>query len=95
MAKHPCVEEANNITDFANPSYPSFLLAQGNREKTREKILAAIAQNKEITTQELAEQIGVTQKGIEWQIRNLKTQGLLERVGPDSGGHWKIVTDND
>jgi len=34
---------------------------------------------------------GLTQKGIEWQIAQLKKQGRLERIGPDRGGHWKVI----
>ncbi|WP_410510362.1 hypothetical protein RSJ42_11430 [Methanosarcina hadiensis] len=30
-------------------------------------------------------------KGIEWQIRNLKEQGILKRVGPDKGGYWEVI----
>lgn len=64
------------------------------REKTREKILAAIAEDNEITTDELTKRIGITYKGIEWQIRKLKAEGILERIGADNGGHWRIVKNN-
>jgi ATP-dependent DNA helicase RecG len=40
---------------------------------------------------QLAEQTGLTQKGVEWQIAQLKKQGRLERIGPDRGGHWKVI----
>jgi len=60
------------------------------REKTREKILTLIKDNHEISTKELASIIGITEKGIEWQLSKLKLQGILERQGPDKGGHWVI-----
>jgi len=42
------------------------------REKTREKkILVLIAAKLSISMNELAEQIGITSRGIEWQIRQL------------------------
>jgi ATP-dependent DNA helicase RecG len=44
-----------------------------------------------ITMARLAEQIGLTQKGIEWQITQMKKQGLLKRIGHRKGGHWKIL----
>ena len=50
-----------------------------------------IEQNPKITTGEIAEKIGVTPKGIEWNIGKLKKEGLIKRIGPDKGGHWKIV----
>ena len=60
------------------------------RKKTREIILELIRKTPDITMARLAEQTGLTPKGIEWQIAQLKKNGLLERVGPDKGGHWKI-----
>lgn len=61
------------------------------REKTREKILALIRQHPSITTMELAEQIGITAKGIEWQLNKLKAAGWIRRVGPAKGGHWEVI----
>gem|GEM_PF-5427712 len=59
-------------------------------EKTREKILAIIKETPEITIKELAELTELTVKGIEWNIEQLKAKGLLERVGSDKEGYWKI-----
>jgi ATP-dependent DNA helicase RecG len=61
------------------------------RGKTREKILRLIAKNPLITTTELAEAAGITPKGVEWQISQLKKDGVLKRVGPAKGGHWEVV----
>ena len=61
------------------------------RENTREKMLALIAADPAISTKELAEQIGITPKGIEWQIRQLKQAGRLKRVDPRKGGRWEII----
>lgn len=65
------------------------------RGKTREKILALIAADSSITTAELANQLGITAKGVEWQIGKLKKMGVLERIGPAKGGHWKVVETKD
>lgn len=51
-------------------------------------------QNRKITLPELAAKIGVTLKGVEYHVRILKRNGTLERVGPNKGGHWKIVADD-
>ncbi len=61
------------------------------REKTREIILALIKENPTITTKVMAERIGITDKGIEWQLRKLKEENILKRVGPAKGGHWEII----
>lgn len=60
------------------------------REKTREKILRLVKENPLITISEIAGKIGVTPKGIEWNIGKLKKEGLIKRVGPDKGGHWEV-----
>jgi ATP-dependent DNA helicase RecG len=59
-------------------------------EKTVEKILSLIAGNPQITQTELSEKTGLTRRGIEWNLSKLKDQGLLERIGADKGGYWKI-----
>lgn len=61
------------------------------REKTREKIVRLVQINNTITTKELAEIIGVSEKGIEFHISRLKSENILKRVGPDKGGHWEII----
>ena len=60
------------------------------REKTREKILLLIAESPEITTAQLTDAIGITPKGIEWQMTQLKKDGLLKRIGPAKGGRWEV-----
>ena len=61
------------------------------RVKTREKIVALIQQNPKITIKELADKTGITEKGIEWQLKELKSSGRLIRKGPPKGGHWEII----
>ena len=61
------------------------------REKTREKILRAIMAAPAINTAELAVMTGLTTKGIEWNLKKLKTDGLLKRIGPAKGGRWEVI----
>ncbi len=77
---------------YRNPT-KDFLPRTGEktREKTREKILGLIKRYPNITTSELAEQTALSVKGIDWNIRILKKQGLIKRIGPDKGGHWEVV----
>jgi ATP-dependent DNA helicase RecG len=57
--------------------------------KTSGKILNAIRQNGEITIPELALLIGVTERSIERNIRQLQGADRLRRVGPAKGGYWE------
>jgi ATP-dependent DNA helicase RecG len=60
-------------------------------EKTVEKIIKLLKDNPQISQRELANITGLTQRGIEWNISKLKDSGQLERIGPDKGGHWKVL----
>ncbi|MCF8371479.1 MAG: putative DNA binding domain-containing protein [Bacteroidales bacterium] len=61
-----------------------------DREATKKKIIELIEGNNKITTKELAENIGISEKGVEWQISRLKSAGTLRRIGSDKGGHWDV-----
>jgi len=65
------------------------------KEKTKEifadKILAAIKANPGIKTRELMDICGLSDSGIEWNLRKLKAVGRLRRIGPDKGGHWEVL----
>ncbi|WP_413854373.1 winged helix-turn-helix transcriptional regulator [Candidatus Ruminimicrobium bovinum] len=59
-------------------------------EKTREKIIELIRKNSKITTREMAENLGLTIKGIEWQIKSLQENNIIERIGSKKAGSWSI-----
>lgn len=60
-------------------------------EKTREKLLRLIRENPKVTTAELAASIGLTVKGIDWNLKKLKEAKLLRRIGPAKGGRWEVI----
>ena len=85
--------------DFPRPTYTTIRESEKTREKTRkkarektrEKIIALILDDSKITTARMAKQTGLTKKGIEWQIAQLKKLGQLKRIGSDRSGHWKVI----
>lgn len=62
-------------------------------EKSTEKILILIKENKDISARELSKIIGISQRAVEKHISNLKKKGRLKRVGPAKGGYWKVMED--
>ncbi|MCL2597701.1 MAG: hypothetical protein FWD66_08625 [Paludibacter sp.] len=48
------------------------------------------SQNPYITIEELIPVVGIVASKIKVNIAKFKTKGLLERIGPDKGGYWKI-----
>ena len=45
----------------------------------------------EFSAKKLADEIGITEKGIEKHLSKLKAEGLLKRIGPDKGGEWIVL----
>ena len=65
--------------------------AEKSNEKSKEKIFTHIKENPRITTVELSESIGLSIGGIEKNLRSLKADGIIRRIGPDKGGYWEII----
>ena len=43
-----------------------------------------------LTFEEMAKELKVTRKTIQRNIAKLKSMGLIERVGEDKNGYWKL-----
>ena len=59
--------------------------------KARDRVLALIRANPEITVKQLAEVIGLSTHGVDWHIRKLKQQGWLKRIGSRKAGRWEVL----
>ena len=91
----PCHEAAGNIiSDIAKKDgspISSLTSSQKSSQKSSQEIIELITQNPKITLSELANMLKMTRRGIDKNIKKLKEQGLIRRVGPDKGGHWEVV----
>lgn len=59
--------------------------------KNSTRILQILSSHPRYTTADLAETLGISTKGVEKHISNLKKLGSLLRIGPDKGGWWKVT----
>ena len=50
-----------------------------------------IRENPYVTTQEMADSIGIIRRTVAKHIRSLQNQGRIKRVGPDKGGYWEVI----
>ena len=66
-------------------------MSEKTSEKTSEKILNIISTNSGITIHELSIRIGITPRSVERSLKKLQNTGQLKRIGPDKGGHWKVL----
>ena len=58
---------------------------------TAQRLIAVMRRNPQVTTAELAKELGVTDKGIEWQIVKLRKDKMIRRVGGRKFGSWEVL----
>jgi len=59
--------------------------------KTGVKIIQVMRENPDVTIDDLAEKLSRSTSAIEKQIAKLKDLEVIQRVGPDKGGHWEVL----
>ena len=59
-------------------------------KKTRDKIINLLRQNPKLSATALAAEIGISAKGVQRHLANLKAEGILHHIGPDKGGQWQV-----
>ena len=57
--------------------------------ENQKKILQSIEKNPKITSEELAEVVGISSRKIRENIRKLKDEGLIRRIGGRKEGYWE------
>lgn len=91
------VETTTNVTvvlyngkTAANNAQTTENATENATEKTTEKIIRILKERPYTTAGQLAEELGLTVDGVDYNIRKLKKQGRIVRIGGDKGGHWEI-----
>ena len=84
--KEPVIEEQ----DVYRIEIPYMSTLQGSTfdttQKSTQKILDLIRENPYVTTQEMADSIGIIRRTIAKHIKSLQEKGRITRIGPDRGG---------
>ena len=60
--------------------------------ENQKKILQQMARNPRISSRELGEIIGISDRKVRENIRKLKEKGVVRRIGSAKGGHWSVVS---
>ena len=63
---------------------------QKSSQKGSQKILTLLLKDSQITTQEIANELGISRRAVAKQIANMSKKGLISRIGPDKGGYWQV-----
>ena len=56
-----------------------------------DRILALLRRNPSASRREIAATLGTTRSTVRYRLDRLREAGRIERVGPDKGGHWKVL----
>ena len=78
-----CFEEIDNLEINLKPNITLNL--------TEEKILNLIKSKKHITQKELSKLLGLSENCIYKNLKTLKSKGIIERIGSNKNGYWKIM----
>ena len=62
--------------------------------KTQNKIVELISNNQHCTIEEMAKYANVETRTIERNLKTLKEKNVVERIGADKNGHWKVKINN-
>ena len=64
---------------------------QKSNQKSDQKIISAMRDNPVVTIKDLQAITGLSESGVKKIIRQLRADGIIERVGAAKGGHWKVI----
>ena len=70
-------------------------IAQGGQKMKshpREMILEMITKDPQITSTQMADNLGINRSAVSKHIKKMKEEGIIKREGPDKGGKWVILT---
>ena len=60
--------------------------------KAEQKTLDLLKADGKLTHSDLSEKISVDERTIRRGLKKLKENGLIERIGSDKLGEWKVIT---
>ena len=86
-------EKVPELTDeeLALPLEPfERLSVKEKKNRRRQAIVSLMAQDSHITSEEIAEKLDTHERTIKRDIKALRENGVIERIGGDFGGEWKI-----
>lgn len=59
-----------------------------------DRILSLLRRNPSASRREIAATLGTTRSTVRYRLDRLREAGKIERVGPDKGGHWRVLDES-
>ena len=75
---------------FFKRNYEKENVTENVTENREALIIKLITENENITTTEIAKILNVVRRTVARDIENLKAKGIINRIGSDKGGYWKV-----
>jgi ATP-dependent DNA helicase RecG len=82
--KHEAFESHETVNDIVNETVNDIV----NRQSV---ILVAVKENTSITIKQLVNVTGISQATINRELKLMKQNSMIRRVGSDKTGHWEII----
>ena len=76
-------EDHQKTAGNGHPSPESELLS--------DRILSLLRRNPSASRREIAAAFGTTRSTVRYRLDRLREAGKIERIGPDKGGHWRVL----
>ena len=68
---------------------------QKSDQKNSQKIVALIQSNPNVTIASMAESLDLSQSGVKKILTKLRKDKIVDRIGPDKGGQWVVISKTD
>ncbi len=65
--------------------------AKKDSESVPDKLLALLEEDNKITAKGAAEKLGMSERQVQRLLKNMKDEGLIERVGSNRKGTWNVL----
>ena len=68
---------------------------KSENDTVNDTVFSLIKQNKNITGTEISKQLNMSLSTVKRKIKDLKEKGIVERIGSDKTGYWKMIRSGD
>lgn len=87
------IKEKSSVIKFGDNQKTSVQNVEkfGVNKKTSVQIIEIMKNTPNITLKEIAEKLNRSKRAVEMQVKKLREQEIIERVGADKNGYWKII----
>jgi len=59
------------------------------------QIVKIIWKHPRATALSISKEVGIAPRNVQVHLKKLQAQGIIRRIGPDKGGHWEIIDNNN